>query len=47
MFKLKTNLPPIVQLQPDARIMYLNNSLIEQGICNGTIGIITNLNIDE
>ena len=24
--------------------MYLNNSLFEQGICNGTIGVITNVN---
>jgi len=25
--------------------MYLNNSLISQGICNGTVGIVTDVNI--
>ena len=44
MFKQKTNLPPYIRLQPGARIMYLNNSLFEQGICNGTIGVITDVN---
>ncbi len=47
MFKPKTNLPSCVRLQQGARVMYLNNSLIEQGICNGTIGIITNINHPE
>ena len=46
-FKSRTNLPPSVYLQPGARIMYLNNSLIEQGICNGTVGIITDVNLTE
>ncbi|CAG8490878.1 16859_t:CDS:2 [Acaulospora morrowiae] len=40
-FKLKTNLPPLLHIQQGARVMFLNNSLIEKGICNGTIGIIT------
>src|SRR3990170_7453260 len=44
-FKNKTNLPSSVRLQPGARVMYLNNSLIEQGICNGTIGIITDIDL--
>ncbi|CAG8853491.1 46222_t:CDS:2, partial [Gigaspora margarita] len=44
MFKSKTNLPSYVRLQPDAYIIYLNNSLITQEICNSTIGIITNVN---
>ena len=47
MFKPKTNLPPLVRLQPGVHIMYLNNSLIDQGICNGTIGIVTDLNLSE
>ena len=46
-FKSRTNLPPSVRLQPGACIMYLNNSLIEQGICNGTVGIITDVNPTE
>ena len=32
-----------IRLQQGARVMYLNNSLINDGICNGTIGIITDL----
>ncbi|EXX69470.1 PIF1-like helicase domain-containing protein [Rhizophagus irregularis DAOM 181602=DAOM 197198] len=44
MFKSKTNLPSFVRLQPCARVMYLNNSLIEYGICNGTIGVVTDVN---
>jgi len=43
-FKLKTNMPPTVRLQQGARVMYLNNSLINDGICNGTIGVITDVN---
>ncbi|GBC08279.1 hypothetical protein RclHR1_00800006 [Rhizophagus clarus] len=43
-FKSKTNLPLSVRLQPGARMMYFNNSLISHGICNGTIGVVTNVN---
>jgi hypothetical protein len=43
-FKAKTNMPPIVRLQQGARVMYLDNSLIKDGICNGTNGVITDLN---
>lgn len=42
-FKTKTNLPTTVRLQQGARVMFLNNSLINEGICNGTIGIITDV----
>ena len=45
-FKQKTNLPSSVRLQQGARVMFLNNSLIELGICNGTIGVITDLEKD-
>ena len=44
MFKPKTNLPLSVCLQPGARVIYLNNSLISHGICNGTVGVITDIN---
>ena len=44
-FKTKTNLSTSIRLQLGARVMFLNNSLIKQGICNGTVGIITNLDI--
>ncbi|RGB25411.1 hypothetical protein C1646_723822 [Rhizophagus diaphanus] len=46
-FKSKINLPNFVCLQPGTHVMYLNNSLIEYGICNGTIGIVTNVNQAE
>ena len=44
LFKRKTNLPIHLRLQQGARVMYLKNDLIEQGICNGTVGIITDVN---
>src|SRR3954463_11043513 len=44
-FKSKTNLPASVRLQPGAKVMYLNNSKIDLNICNGSIGIITDVNI--
>ena len=46
-FKAKTNLPPTVRLQQGARVMFLNNSLMEDGICNGTIGIVTDIDNDR
>lgn len=46
-FKSKTNLPSTVRLQHGARVMFLNNSLIDDGICNGTIGIVTDVNTQE
>jgi len=46
-FKSHTNLPHSVRLQQGARVMYLNNSLINLGICNGTIGVILDLNLEE
>jgi hypothetical protein len=46
-FKLKTNMPPTIRLYQGARVMYLNNTLIKDDICNGTIGVITDLNKDQ
>lgn len=43
-FKKYTNLPTEVRLQPGARVMFLNNDMINDGICNGTIGIVTSIN---
>src|SRR6266540_4108505 len=42
-FKIKTNLSFSVRLQSGTHIMYLNNSLIEQEICNNTIRIVTDI----
>ena len=38
-FKHQTNLPHSVHLQEGARVMFLNNKLFDDEICNGTIGI--------
>ena len=44
LFKNKTNLPHSLRLQQGARVMYLNNNMIEKGICNGTVGVIADIN---
>ncbi len=45
-FKHQTNLPESVHLQEGARVMFLNNKLFTDQICNGTIGIVTKI-VDE
>jgi ATP-dependent exoDNAse (exonuclease V) alpha subunit len=45
LFKKKTNLPSHLRLQQGARVMYLKNDLIQQNICNGTIGIVTDIDL--
>jgi ATP-dependent exoDNAse (exonuclease V) alpha subunit len=46
-FKSKTNLPASVRLQQGAKVMFLKNSKRSNlPICNGTIGVITDLNIE-
>ncbi|GBB86739.1 hypothetical protein RclHR1_13130005 [Rhizophagus clarus] len=47
MFKPKTNFLLSVCLQPGACVMYLNNFLISYGTCNGTIGVVTDVNLTE
>jgi len=47
LMKYKTNLPPIVRLQIGCRVMYLNNKHIKKQICNGTIGIVTDIDKDR
>lgn len=42
-FKHLTNLPNSIHLQEGARVMFLNNKLFSDDICNGSIGIITKL----
>ena len=46
LFKHRTNLPTTVRLQRGARVMFLNNQLFDVGICNGTIGVVTNVDPD-
>ena len=43
MFKNKTNLPKMIRLQQGARVMFLNNQHFDKGICNGTIGVVTDV----
>ena len=40
-FSRVTNLPDIVTLAIGAKVMYLTNNLLSQGICNGSCGVIT------
>ncbi|GBC19376.2 PIF1-like helicase domain-containing protein [Rhizophagus irregularis DAOM 181602=DAOM 197198] len=47
LFKKKTNLPSHLRLQQGARVMYLKNNLIDQNIYNGTIGVITDLDLQN
>ena len=47
LFKNKTNLPSHLHLQQGARVMYLKNNLIEQKICNGTVGVITDIKLES
>ncbi|CAG8794230.1 13421_t:CDS:1, partial [Racocetra fulgida] len=45
-FRNQTNLPSTLILQQGARVMYLDNLLFEHGLCNGSIGVVTDI-IDE
>jgi hypothetical protein len=42
-FKHYTNLPEELNLAVGGRVMFLDNSLIQQGISNGTIGVVTEI----
>ena len=47
LFKGKTNYPNYLRLQQGIRVMYLKNDLKEHKICNGTIGIITDIDLEK
>jgi hypothetical protein len=47
LFKHKTNLASVVRLQPGARVMLLNNDHFDQGLCNGSIGFVTHLDLEQ
>ena len=47
LFKNKTNFPNHLRLQQGARVMYLKNDLMDQNICNGTIGVVTDINLEN
>ena len=42
-FKHYTNLPEELNLAVGGRVMFLDNSLIQRGISNGTIGVVTEI----
>ena len=45
-FRHHTNLPSEITIKEGARVMFLTNKLLDKGLCNGSIGVITKL-IDE
>ena len=47
LMKYKTNLPNVLRLQIGCRVMFLNNKHINKQICNGSIGIVTDINRDK
>ena len=47
LFKNKTNLPKILRAQNGARVMFLNNSQVKHKICNGKIGVITDVDVEN
>ena len=46
-FKNLTNLPHKLYLQEGTHVMFLNNKLFDEKICNGTIGIVTKIYDEE
>jgi len=36
-----------LRLQQGVRVMYLKNDLIDQNICNGTVGVITDVDLEK
>ena len=47
LFKKRTNFPNHLRLQQGARVMYLRNNLIDQNICNGTVGVVTDIDLEN
>ena len=47
LMKHKTNLPSTVRLQVGCWVMFLINKYIDKQICNGTIGIVTDINKEQ
>ena len=47
LFKNKTNFSNHLHLQQGACVMYLKNNLMDQNICNGTVGVVTDINLEN
>jgi ATP-dependent exoDNAse (exonuclease V) alpha subunit len=46
-FRKYTNLSDTIYIKKGARVMFLNNTLYDNGICNGSIGIITKIRSED
>jgi len=46
-FKRLSNLPDWLQIAVGARVMFLNNTLFNSGVCNGSMGVILTINADD
>src|SRR6266540_7572977 len=46
-FRRYTNLLDAIQIQKEARVMFLNNTLYENRVCNNSIGIIIKIHNEE
>jgi ATP-dependent exoDNAse (exonuclease V) alpha subunit len=46
-FKRLTNLPDWLQIAVGARVMFLNNTLFNSGVCNESMGVILTINADD
>ena len=46
-FSRVTNLPDIVTLMIEAKVMYLTNNLLSQGICNSSCDVITAIELSS
>jgi ATP-dependent DNA helicase PIF1 len=47
LFKKRTNFPNHLRLQQGVRVMYLKNDLMDKNICNGTVGIVTDIDLEN
>ncbi|RHZ73797.1 hypothetical protein Glove_229g15 [Diversispora epigaea] len=47
LFKKYTNFPTELTLKQGARVMFLNNKLFSDGLCNGSIGVILEIENEE
>ena len=43
LFSRVTNLPNVITITIGAKVMYLTNTLLSQGICNSSCGVITDI----
>ena len=44
---INLNTPKEIHLQEGAHVIFLNNKIFNENICNGTVGVVTKLMDDE